>query len=75
MIFIAYFLVRDIPLSFTIDLLCLIKLLLHLDDLHASIFLLSFALYIGVATRIHFLIYMFSQLVCGPRQPIRDCSA
>ena len=43
MIFIAYFLVRDIPLSFTIDLLCLIKLLLHLDDLHASIFLLSFA--------------------------------
>ena len=50
MLFTAYILFGERPLCFIVDLLCLIKFLLCLVDLHASIFLLSFALYIGVTT-------------------------
>ena len=49
MIFFMYILVGESLLCFIVDLLCLIKLLLGLVNLYASIFLSSFALHIGVA--------------------------
>ena len=53
MIFFVYILIGESPLCFIVDLLCLIKLLLGLVDLHASISLSSLALHIGVAIGIH----------------------
>ena len=52
MIFTAYFLVEDRPLCFTVDLLCLMKLLLYLVDLHTFVVLSSLDLHIGVTTGI-----------------------
>ena len=55
MVIIAYFLVGDRFLGIIFDLLCLIKLLLCLVDLHTSTILSSFALYLDVTKGIFFL--------------------
>ena len=59
MVFIPYFLVGDRHLGIIVDLLCLIKLLLCLVDLHTYIFLLNFALYLGVITKNLFIFHAF----------------
>ena len=60
MVFTTYFLVGDRPLGIIVDLLCLIKLLLCLVDLHTSRFHSSLALYLIAAARICSF-YMLSQ--------------